>query len=152
MIEIILFLLWTLFLYLVHRVIHKIPYLKRIHWDHHRYILQKFKSQSSLKNPTNWHWNNLFLYNDTTLSTIDLWVTEVIPTLIFCYITNHWWIFLFYYVWTAFIQERIEHNPKIDLYPFTSGKWHLTHHKNFNKNYGLFHPLWDKIFDTELKL
>lgn len=152
MIEIIYFLSWTFLLYIVHILVHHIPYLKTIHHDHHLFIIKEFSESKEIKNLTNWHWNNIFLFNDTPISSLDLWITEVIPTLIFCYITNHWWIFLFYYVWAAFIQERIEHNPKIDLYPFTSGKWHLIHHRNFKKNYGLFHPLWDKIFDTELKL
>jgi sterol desaturase/sphingolipid hydroxylase (fatty acid hydroxylase superfamily) len=70
--------------------------------------------------------------------------------LIFSYITGHWWIFVFYYCWAAFIQEIIEHDPEINWYPFTSGRWHLLHHRNFEKNYGLFHPVWDRIFQTEM--
>lgn len=152
MTELLYFLLWTLILYLVHRVVHKVPYLRTIHLDHHIYILKKLKINSWSKNPTGWHWNNLFLYNDTVLSTVDLWITEVIPTLVFCLITNQWWIFALYYIWAAFLQETIEHNPKVSWYPFTSGQWHLIHHTNFKKNYGLFHPLWDKIFQTEVKI
>jgi sterol desaturase/sphingolipid hydroxylase (fatty acid hydroxylase superfamily) len=142
MIEVLLFLSWTLLLYVIHRLVHITPILKQIHWNHHRYI--------SLKNPTGWKWNNLFLYNDTNKSTLDLWITEVVPTLLFSYFTGHWWIFCFYYIWAAFIQERIEHDPNIDFYPFTSGRWHLIHHKNFKKNYGLFHPFWDRLFRTEM--
>lgn len=143
MTEISLFFLWTLLLYIVHRLMHEIPILRNIHLDHHRYIIKNLGN-------TSWHWNNLFLYNDTWISTLDLWITEVVPTLIFSYITGHWWIFAFYYCWAAFIQEIIEHNPKINWYPFTSGRWHLIHHRNFKKNYGLFHPVWDRIFQTEM--
>jgi sterol desaturase/sphingolipid hydroxylase (fatty acid hydroxylase superfamily) len=143
MIEIISFFLWTLILYGVHRLFHVVPILKKIHFDHHLY---QIKNKEKIK----WKWNNLLLYNDTKLSTIDLWLTEVIPTLIFAYLSGQWWIFYFYYFWAAFIQESIEHNPKINLYPFTSGQWHLVHHKNFKKNYGLFHPLWDRLFRTEM--
>jgi sterol desaturase/sphingolipid hydroxylase (fatty acid hydroxylase superfamily) len=83
------------------------------------------------------------------MSTLDLWITEVIPTLVFSLITGQWWISVFYYVWAAFVQEIIEHNPKVDLYPFlTSGKWHLIHHHNTSVNYGLFIPTWDILFGT----
>lgn len=144
MIEILLFFLWTLILYVIHRSVHVIPFFKKIHLDHHLYAI---KNSSQMQ----WSWKNLFLYNDTFLSTVDLWITEVIPTLLFSYISGQWWIFALYYGWAAFIQERIEHNSRIDWYPFTSGNWHLIHHKNWKKNYGLFHPFWDIIFKTELK-
>ena len=65
------------------------------------------------------------------------------------WITGQWWISVFYYVWAAFIQERIEHNSNFDIYPFlTSGQCHLVHHTNPEKNYGLFSPIWDIVFDT----
>jgi sterol desaturase/sphingolipid hydroxylase (fatty acid hydroxylase superfamily) len=91
------------------------------------------------------------LYNDTWLSTLDLYVTEVIPTLVFSLITGQWWISIFYYVWAAFLQEALEHNNKVDFPLITTGKWHLTHHYQPNKNYGLFFPIWDIIFKTEYK-
>lgn len=96
-----------------------------------------------------WNWKNLFLFIDDWEQTIDQWLTEVIPTIIFCMITGEWWLFIFYWVWSALIQEAIEHNEKISLYPFlTSGKWHLMHHKNDNCNFGLFFPIWDILFKT----
>lgn len=138
------FLGWTLMIYVMHVAMHYVPVLKDIHWDHHKYITDN--------DGTKWSWNNLLLYNDTWLSTADLWITEVIPTLVFCWITGHWWIALFYYVWAAFVQEQVEHNKKVNLYPLlTTGRWHLVHHKHPNKNYGLFLPIWDKLFGTDYK-
>jgi sterol desaturase/sphingolipid hydroxylase (fatty acid hydroxylase superfamily) len=134
------FLLWTLVLYVLHRVIHNTPILKNIHWDHHRYVN---------RHEISWRWTDVFLFNDTWTSTLDLWISEVIPTLIFSWITGQWWIAVFYYGWAAFLQQSLEHSKKIDIYPFTSGRWHLTHHKHMNKNYGLFIPLWDRLFFTE---
>jgi len=145
MVEFFYFLLWTLILYVIHRIVHKTPVLNKIHLDHHSYITKRIKEG----NLTKWHWSNLFLFNDTWTSTLDLWITEVIPTLIFSLITGQWWISIFYYVWAAFIQESIEHNPNINLYPLTSGRWHLKHHQNPKRNYGLFHPFWDRLFNTE---
>ncbi len=132
------FLLWTLMLYWIHRICHLVPVIRRIHMHHHRYILN---------HDTTWHWTNLFLFNDDWTSTIDLWITEVIPTLLFSLVTGQWWISVFYYVWAAFIQETIEHNSKVDLPILTSGKWHLIHHMS-SSNYGLFFPAWDILFGT----
>lgn len=147
MIEIIFhFLSWTFVLYWIHRLGHRTPFIQKFHRDHHKFISVGVKHNQK---PNDWHWSNLFLFNDNWNSTIDLWLTEVLPTLFYSLITGQWWISVFYYVWAAFIQERIEHNPNFDIYPFlTSGKWHLVHHKKSDRNYGLFFPIWDKIFGT----
>jgi sterol desaturase/sphingolipid hydroxylase (fatty acid hydroxylase superfamily) len=138
---IVAFFAWTFCLYWIHRTGHRTPYVKTAHLDHHKFI--------NINGKTTWHWNNLFLFNDTWTSTADLWITEVIPTLIFSWITGHWWLSVFYYLWAALIQEVIEHNPKFSLYPFlTSGKWHLVHHRDPSKNFGLFTPVWDIVFKT----
>lgn len=137
------FLSWTFLLYWIHRIIHRIPMVNKFHQDHHIYI--------NRHGGTRWHWNNIFLYNDTWKSTADLWISEVIPTLVFSYVTGCWWLSIFYYLWAALLQEMLEHNPNFDMYPFiTSGRWHLVHHKKQRKNFGLFIPLWDKLFKTEL--
>jgi sterol desaturase/sphingolipid hydroxylase (fatty acid hydroxylase superfamily) len=129
---------WTFVIYWMHRIVHIIPSLNRIHADHHKYVI---------KNEVTWHWSNLFLYNDTWLSTVDLWITEVIPTILMSIFVG-WWLFIAYYLWAAFVQERIEHNEKFNWYPFTSGRWHMIHHKNAKYNYGIFIPLWDILFGT----
>ena len=137
------FLLWTFCLYWVHRLAHiyRIPLITRMHWDHHKQV-----TQQTIKGL---HWTNLFLWTDSWRSTVDLWCTDVIPTIIFCAVTGQWWIAVFYYVWAAFVQEAVEHNPKIDLYPFLStGRWHLMHHENSGVNFGLFLPIWDWVFGT----
>jgi len=139
-----MFLLWTLVLYWTHRAAHLIPYIRYFHLNHHFTINRNLKNNCL----NTWHWNNLLLYNDNCKSTFDLWITEVIPTIIFCAITTEWWILGFYYVWAALIQESIEHNPNVNLPLLMSGKKHLVHHKNSNKNYGLLFSFWDKIFRT----
>lgn len=132
------FLLWTLILYWIHRMVHLMPVMKFIHLHHHKFVLV---------NVTAWHWSNIFLFNDDWTSTVDLWITEVVPTLVFSAVTGQYWIAIFYYLWAAFIQESIEHNSKVNLPILTSGLWHLIHHRS-SHNYGLFHPLWDIIFGT----
>jgi sterol desaturase/sphingolipid hydroxylase (fatty acid hydroxylase superfamily) len=113
--------------------------------DHHKFILDH--------SVTSWKWNNLLLFNDTWLSTLDLWVTEVLPTIVFCMITGIWEIAVFYYLWASLIQEIVEHNPNFNIFPFlTSGRWHLLHHTDDKVNFGLFIPVWDLMFDTYRRL
>ena len=132
---------WTLLIYWTHRLAHVIPVMNSWHRDHH--------SQVSNGTYKGLHWTNLFLFFDSWRSTADQWATEVIPTLLFAAITGEWWIVAFYYVWAAFIQEAIEHNSTFNIYPFlTSGQWHLIHHENNDKNFGVFVPIWDILFGT----
>jgi sterol desaturase/sphingolipid hydroxylase (fatty acid hydroxylase superfamily) len=138
------FLLWTFCLYWIHRIGHRTPLVKDLHLSHHAFINRNGKS--------GWHWNNLFLFNDNWSSTLDLWITEVIPTIVFSLMTGYWFISILYYAWAAFLQEELEHNPSVSMYPFTSGQWHLAHHQNASRNFGLFIPLWDKVFNTERRI
>ena len=133
------FFMWTFCLYWVHRAAHILPILKTYHFNHHKVI-----NTNTIK----WNWNNLLLYNDTKESTIDLWLTEVIPTCIISYITGQWWLIIFYYLWASLIQERVEHNKDFNIPLLTSGKWHLKHHENGECNYALFTSTWDIVFKT----
>lgn len=136
------FLAWTLMLYIVHRISHTVSILKKLHLDHHKCV-------STNKHLAKWHWSNLMLFTDTWTSSVDLWITEIIPTIVFSYITGAWWISIFYYLWAAFLQESLEHKRALNVYPLTAGQWHLVHHRRPNKNFGLFIPIWDKLFKTE---
>jgi sterol desaturase/sphingolipid hydroxylase (fatty acid hydroxylase superfamily) len=136
------FILWNFMIYCNHRLAHILPFYY-LHDEHHRLV--KTNSESGP------NWKNYFLYLDNLKVTLDNWIIEVIPTLIFSYITGYWIFSVFHYIWTAFLQEHLEHNPKLNLYPFTFGKWHMMHHSNYNCNYGLLIPIWDRIFGTEIR-
>ena len=139
------FLLWTFVVYWMHRLAHALPFMREYHLDHHAQVTDNTIQGLS--------WKNVFLWFDSWNSTVDQWITEVIPTIVISAVTGHWWLFIAYYVWAAFIQESIEHNSKINFYPFiTSGKWHLIHHDDPTKNYGVFIPLWDIVFGTRKSL
>lgn len=141
MIYIIVFIAWTLLIYVMHRLAHIVPAMRRFHDDHHSQV-----TDGTIKGPD---WRNLLLFFDNWRSTIDQWLVEVIPTIALAMATGHWWLAVAYYVWAAMIQEAVEHNDKIDLYPFiTSGRWHLVHHDDPSKNFGVFIPVWDLVFGT----
>lgn len=135
------FLVWTFLIYWCHRLGHRIPLVRWAHAGHHKFI--------ATNPPPRWHWSNIFLFQDNWVSTLDVWLTEFVPTILFCWITGQWWIAVFFYTWSAFVQEAIEHNPRFNKFPWlTSGRWHMIHHKNFKYNYGIFHPLWDMLFKS----
>lgn len=135
------FLLWTFVLYWAHRLGHKISWIRKIHMCHHSYISQS-KSQG-------WHWSNIFLYNDTAKSTIDYWITEVLPTILVTLLTQQYWIFAVFYIWAAFFQEATEHNKNFNLSPYlTMGKWHMLHHEIGSHNFGVYTTIWDIVFKT----
>jgi len=138
------FLLWSFSEYIMHVLAHQIPMMKYIHSHHHRFIFQNSN--------TKWDWRNIFLWTDSWMCTLDLWVIEVIPTLVISAVTGHWWLFLAFYIWTAYIQENVEHNPKIKIPNLTSGQWHLHHHVNSKSNFGTLVTFWDKLFRTEVKV
>jgi len=140
---ILLFLLWSFMIYWIHRLIHRyyIPYVYEWHMDHHKQV-----NQNKI---VGLHWTNLFFFTDTWKSTFDLWITEIIPTITFCYMFDCWWLLGLYWIWAAFFQENLEHNKNINWYPWlTSGKHHLVHHTSSRFNYGLFIPIWDIMFGT----
>jgi len=136
------FLLWTFVIYIMHRLAHVVPLLQPFHWNHHYTISRK-------ENDGKFKISHLILYVDNFETTIDQWLTEVIPTIIFCTITGQWWIAILYWIDAAFIQESIKHNPNFNVFPLnTAGRWHLIHHSNSEKNYGIIFPIWDIIFNT----
>jgi sterol desaturase/sphingolipid hydroxylase (fatty acid hydroxylase superfamily) len=132
--------LWSFVLYWIHRACHSFRPLKRFHRDHHREVI--------VHPDKKWHWNNLLLYNDTRDSTIDLWITEVIPTVAIAWLFGAPWLFVGYYLWAALFQESLEHNSRISIRPFSAGRWHLLHHRHPDKNYGFPFRMWDKVFRT----
>ena len=134
------FFLWTLLLYVVHRLAHALPYIKKIHSEHHRYVMRN----------RDWgiKWQDLYLSRGANKVTLDLWFTEVIPTLLFCAVTGHWWIFGAYYFWSAFYEKATKYNRDVDVFLVTWGMWTLTHYRRNTLNFGGIFSLWDIIFKT----
>jgi sterol desaturase/sphingolipid hydroxylase (fatty acid hydroxylase superfamily) len=137
---------WTFMMYWIHRAAHVVPWMQRWHVHHHAHVMQTvLRSDPDVMT---WKWNNIFLYNDTWDSTVDFWITDVIPTVLFVLITGQLWFGIAYYLYSALLQERVEHNPRFSYYPFTPGQWHLDHHSTATQNYGIWFPVWDIVFGT----
>lgn len=134
-----MFLLLTFVFYVIHRLLHSFRCLSYFHRDHHLNV-----SNNSVR----WRWNNLLLWNDTFKSTVDLWITEVIPTMLICWVFDSWTLLFLYWAWGAIVQEAVEHNKLFNLPILTSGVWHMIHHSDSRVNYGVFIPVWDMLFRT----
>ena len=134
------FILWSLSVYLMHRLVHGVRGLGRWHARHHAVVAAGRQG---------WHWNNLLLFNDDWPSTADLWMTEIAPALGCAWLTQAYWPLLAYYLYAALLQERLEHNPRFSLYPWlTAGAWHVAHHRDPRVNFGFLTPAWDILFGT----
>ena len=146
----ILFLFWTLCIYLIHRISHiksSRNVLYKIHLQHHRIDYAK-KSNRKFK------WYYLFFYFGDIYSTLDVLIMLTLPAVIIYMVFPRIgiYILLLHYIYEVFFSEGLlDHNPKIKgkvTYFFSWGTYHLYHHKVWNKNYSLLITLWDKIFKT----
>ena len=82
------FMTWTFMIYWLHRTYHSIPFCMKFHQDHHTQIIEGTGSNK-------WDWRHVFIWIDTWNSTVDQWIMEVIPTIIFSWITGQWWMCVF---------------------------------------------------------
>ncbi len=57
------YLIWTFFIYWLHRIVHVTEWTNYYHSDHHRYITENWNNE--LENPTGWSWSDVFLIEDT---------------------------------------------------------------------------------------
>jgi|Laugresbdmm110sd_1035091.scaffolds.fasta_scaffold132998_2 sterol desaturase/sphingolipid hydroxylase (fatty acid hydroxylase superfamily) len=137
---VIYFLLWTLVLYWIHRVAHVFPYLKDIHKEHHRYVIRNKGSGIALR--------HLLLIHKSKDYTIDLWITEVVPTILFSLVTGQVWILIVYYIWAALFQTSVKYDVNFDIFPITWGAWTLLHYRHNSNNFGSIFTIWDRLFKT----
>jgi sterol desaturase/sphingolipid hydroxylase (fatty acid hydroxylase superfamily) len=143
------FLLWLLLAYGIHRLAHwsaRWNYLQRWHTVHHHpyYLLraQRFR------------WYHLLLCFGSPAETLDLWFTLTLPLLLLCplFPAQGLVLLVMHYLYEIFFSDaRLDHNP--NLYGlltrvFAWGDYHLRHHRNPSRNYGLIITFWDRIFST----
>jgi len=146
---ILLFLLWTLCIYFMHRIAHikhRLNFLHTIHLNHHRI--------NYWKEGYRFRWYYLFFYFGSIYASLDVFFMLTVPALFvfLIYPKVGIYILLFHYFYEVFLSEGIlDHNPKIKgkiTKFFAWGDYHLTHHKNWKKNYSLIITLWDYVFRT----
>ncbi len=150
LIAFVLVLLWTLQIYILHRLAHikhPLNFLYHIHISHHKINYMKEENRQ-------FKWYYFFFYFGGILETVDVLVTITIPAIIvyFIYPPVGIYILIFHYLYEVFFSEGVlDHNPAIKgriTSIFAWGDYHLGHHKNWNCNYGLLLTCWDHLFNT----
>lgn len=148
------FFLWTMLVYLMHRVAHIKRRYNPFHWihmAHHR--INYWKPENRV-----FRWYYFLFFFGSIQATIDVVLILTIPAVTVCliYPATGVYILVFHYIYEVFFSEGVlDHNPRIKgtvTRFFAWGDYHLWHHKNWKYNYGLMITLWDSIFGTKHKI
>lgn len=146
------FLAWTLLMYLMHRlahVVHPANPLWRIHLAHHRVPYLSMGDRNHWPQPGQF----LFWLGSWQLS-LDVLISMTLPLLLLCWFlpAEGLTLLVLHYLYEVFLSEtRLDHNPRIKgavTRFFAWGHYHLYHHVNLKRNYGLIVTWWDWLFGT----
>ena len=145
-----LFLLWTLLIYLMHRLAHvksKFNFLYKLHVAHHKVNYWNEANRT-------FKWYYIFFYFGSWQATFDVFFILTLPAICISLLFPQPGIYLlvFHYLYEVFLSEgTLDHNPSIKgnlTKYFAWGQYHLTHHKTWKYNYGLIITFWDRVFET----
>jgi len=144
-----LMLAWTGLAYGIHRMAHQRGtwnLLNRIHRAHHH--PDYLKAQRSLR------WHHFLLCFGSLEETLDGWITLTLPALLLALLSpSHAPVLLgLHYLYEIFLSDnRLDHNPSIQgglNHWFAWGEYHLEHHRQPAKHFGLILTFWDVVFQS----
>jgi sterol desaturase/sphingolipid hydroxylase (fatty acid hydroxylase superfamily) len=147
---ILLFMIWTLLVYIVHRLAHirhRFNFLYHLHLYHHKINYLSAENRQ-------FRWYYILFYFGGVYETLDVVCMLTIPALIVYSIfpVLGVYLLLLHYAYEVFLSEgTLDHNPEIRgkvTKVFAWGKYHLAHHKSWKYNYSLIITLWDWVFQT----
>ena len=142
-------LVWLWMAYGIHRLAHCPGAWNRLHRWH-----RVHHSPGYLEEPRRFRWHHALLCFGSVQETLDIWVTLTLPLLLVAL-----WLpqqgavlLLFHYVYEIlFSDQRLDHNPRIRgplTRVFAWGQYHLRHHADPRRNFGLLLTVWDHVFAT----
>ncbi len=144
--------LWTFVIYWLHRWSHVHHRLNPLWWIHRAHHAEPYlREDSHPKWPTLGQF--LFWLGGFRLS-LDVVLVMTLPLLVIAWLWPKYAVplLLFHYFYEVFLSESVlDHNPRITnrlTRWFAWGDFHLHHHVNLKKNYGLMLGLWDFLFGT----
>ena len=142
----ILLLAWTGLAYGIHRLAHhraRWNRLERLHRVHH--------GPTYLEVRRSLHWHHFLLCFGSPQETLDIWFTLTLPALALAplFPDQAPWLLGFHYLYEIFLSdERLDHNPRLcgslTRY-FAWGDYHLEHHRDPSRHFGLILTLWDGL-------
>ncbi|KEF40614.1 MAG: hypothetical protein ER33_16080 [Cyanobium sp. CACIAM 14] len=142
-----LILAWTGMAYGIHRLAHhsgRWNLLNRLHRAHHH--------PDYLNHQRSFRWHHFLLCFGSLEETLDVWITLTLPALLLsCLVPSHAPLMLgFHYLYEIFLSDdRLDHNPSLRggvTRWFAWGQYHLEHHRQPTKHFGLILTFWDVIF------
>ena len=145
------FLLWTFYIYWVHRIAHikhRYNIFYTIHAAHHR--IPYFAKERVLKPSV----GQYFFWLGEWKTSLDIIIVMTFPLLVITYFWPQygvWWL-IFHYLYEVFCSEDLlDHNTRLNgplTRIFAWGNTHLYHHVYVKKNYALITNFWDYVFGT----
>jgi len=140
-------LVWLGMAYGIHRLAHcsaSWNLLHRLHAVHHQpsYLCRSRKLR--------WH-HFLFCFGSVS-ETLDIWFTLTLPLLMISLMlpSQGAVLLVFHYLYEIFCSDsQLDHNPSLSgplTRVFAWGEYHLRHHSNPSRNFGLILTFWDHLF------
>lgn len=144
--------LWTLAIYWLHRWSHIHHRFNPLWWIHRAHHAEPYLREDSRPQ---WPKLGQFLFwlGGVRLS-LDVILVMTLPLLAIVWVWPQYALplLVFHYLYEVFLSESVlDHNPRITNRAtrwFAWGDFHLHHHVNLKKNYGLMLGLWDFVFGT----
>jgi sterol desaturase/sphingolipid hydroxylase (fatty acid hydroxylase superfamily) len=140
---------WLGMAYGIHRLAHwpsPWNHLHRWHRAHH--------APAYLDEVRRFRWHHALLCFSSVPETLDVWFTLTLPVLLVALLLPQQGavLLLFHYVYEIlFSDQRLDHNPRIHgplTRAFAWGQYHLHHHADPRRNFGLILTVWDHVFAT----
>lgn len=140
---------WTALGYAIHRLAHhsgEWNLLARLHRAHH--------APAYLSTPRPLRCHHLLFWFDTRAETMDVWITLTLPALLIAALLPAQGpaLLALHYLYEILLSDgRFDHNPAIDgaiTRVLACGTYHLEHHRQPQRHFGLILTLWDHIFRT----
>lgn len=140
---------WLGMAYGIHRLAHCPGRWNRFHRWHSVHHAEAYLHASR-----RFHVHHLLLCFGSASETLDIWFTLTLPLLLIALLLPQQGalLLLFHYFYEIlFSDQGLDHNPRIRgplTRVFAWGQYHLRHHAEPRRNFGLILTLWDHVFST----
>jgi sterol desaturase/sphingolipid hydroxylase (fatty acid hydroxylase superfamily) len=97
-------------------------------------------------------WHHFLLCFGSVSETLDIWFTLTLPLLVISLVlpVQGAALLVFHYLYEIFCSDsQLDHNPSLSgplTRVFAWGEYHLRHHSNPSRNFGLILTFWDRMF------
>jgi sterol desaturase/sphingolipid hydroxylase (fatty acid hydroxylase superfamily) len=146
------FALWTFVIYWLHRFSHIHHRRNPLWWIHRPHHAEPYLRQDS--HPSWPQFGQYLFWLGGWRLSLDVVLVMTLPLLVIAWIWPEYGIplLVFHYLYEVFLSESVlDHNPRLQgklTHWFAWGDFHLHHHVNLKRNFGLMVCFWDWLFGT----